>query len=302
MYNVTDWSWGRMILSMTGYGRAKTENDSLSITIEMKSVNHRFFECSIRSPRQLLMYEDRIKKIIQQKLHRGRIEVFISLQGEGTVKRTMTPNWDLIDQFMNISTEFNNKYSAFAEPEMTDLLHLEHIISIDEKEEVNADLEKMLLGTVEKAASRLSNMRETEGEFLKSDLTEHIKKFDAEVEDVRERAPEVVKQYSSRLKQKLEEAVGDIFDPNRLLTEIALFTDKADIHEEVSRLKSHIAQFLESLEASGPIGRKLDFLIQEMNRETNTIGSKANDAIIARKVVEMKTILEKMKEQVQNVE
>ena len=291
-----------MILSMTGYGRAKTENEALSITIEMKSVNHRFFECSIRSPRQLLMYEDRIRKIIQQKLHRGRIEVFISLQGEGTVTRTMTPNWDLIDQFMNISTEFNNKYSAFTQPEMTDLLHLEHIIHIDEKEEVNTDLETMLMGTVEEAASRLYQMRETEGAFLKSDLIGHVKKFETEVEGVKKRAPEVVKQYSSRLKQKLEEAVGDTFDQNRLLTEIALFTDKADIHEEISRLNSHVGQFLESLEASGPIGRKLDFLIQEMNRETNTIGSKANDAIIARKVVEMKTILEKMKEQIQNVE
>ena len=291
-----------MILSMTGYGRAKTENDTLSITIEMKSVNHRFFECSIRSPRQLLMYEDRIKKIIQQKLHRGRIEVFISLQGEGTVTRTLSPNWDLIDQFMNISTEFNNKYSAFTQPEMTDLLHLEHVIHIDEKEEVNTDLEKMLMGTVEEAASRLSRMRETEGGFLKSDLTEHVMKLETEIEEIQKRAPEVVKQYSSRLKQKLEDAVGDTFDQNRLLTEIALFTDKADIHEEISRLKSHVAQFLESLEVTGPIGRKLDFLIQEMNRETNTIGSKANDAIIARKVVEMKTILEKMKEQVQNVE
>ena len=291
-----------MILSMTGYGRAKTESDALSITIEMKSVNHRFFECSIRSPRQLFMYEDKIKKIIQQKLHRGRIEVFVSLQGEGTVKRTMTPNWELIDQFMNISTEFNNKYSAFTQPEMTDLLHLEHIIHIEEKEDVNADLENMLLGTVEEAASRLSQMRETEGTFLKSDLIAHAKKLETEVEAVEERAPEVVKQYRTRLSQKLAEAVGDTFDQNRLLTEIALFTDKADIHEEISRLKSHISQFLESLETIGPIGRKLDFLIQEMNRETNTIGSKANDAIIARKVVEMKTILEKMKEQVQNVE
>jgi uncharacterized protein (TIGR00255 family) len=291
-----------MILSMTGYGRAKTESETLSITIEMKSVNHRFFECSIRSPRQLLMYEDRIKKIIQQKLNRGRIEVFISLQGDGNFKRTMTPNWDLIDQFMKITTEFNDKYSAYTEPEMTDLLHLEHIIHIDEKEEVNAELEHMLMGTVEEAVSRLSHMRKTEGSFLKSDLTAHVLMLEAEVEAVKERAPEVVKLYRSRLKQKLDEAVGDTFDQNRLLTEIALFTDKADIHEEISRLKSHIAQFLESLEASGPIGRKLDFLIQEMNRETNTIGSKANDALIARKVVEMKTILEKMKEQVQNVE
>lgn len=291
-----------MILSMTGYGRAKSEDDSLSITVEMKSVNHRFFECSIRSPRQLLMYEDRIKKIIQQKLHRGRIEVFISLQGEGNVKRDLKPNWDLINQFMNIAADFNKRYSAFSEPTMTDMLKLDHTLSIEETEEVNANLESLLLGTVEKAASQLSEMRKTEGAFLKKDLTEQVEKLSIRVANVKDRAPEVITYYKTRLKQKLEEAVGDEYDRNRLLTEVALFTDKADIHEELARLASHMSQFLESLELTEPTGRKLDFLIQEMNRETNTIGSKANDALIAKEVVEMKTLLEKMKEQVQNIE
>ena len=291
-----------MILSMTGYGRAKNEDDALVITVEMKSVNHRFFECSIRSPRQLMMYEDRIKKIIQQKLQRGRVEVFISLQGEGAVKRVVTPNWELMDQIMNISTEFNNRYSAFTETQLTDLLQIEHFIQIEEKEQEDSSLEAMLLRTVEEAVKHLSMMREKEGQFLKQDLAEHIQKLMAELQVVEKLAPAVPKAYEARLRQKLEEAVGDIFDPNRLLTEVALFTDKADIHEEVSRLKSHIAQFLESLEASGPIGRKLDFLIQEMNREVNTIGSKANHLALINRVVEMKAELEKIREQVANLE
>ena len=291
-----------MILSMTGYGRAKNEDDALVITVEMKSVNHRFFECSIRSPRQLMMYEDRIKKIIQQKLQRGRVEVFISLQGEGAVKRVVTPNWELMDQIMNISTEFNNRYSAFTETQLTDLLQIEHFIQIEEKEQEDSSLEAMLLRTVEEAVRHLSMMREKEGQFLKQDLAEHIQKLMAELQVVENLAPAVPKAYEARLRQKLEEAVGDAYDRSRLLTEIALFTDKADIHEEISRLKSHITQFSEGLEAAGPIGRKLDFIIQEMNRETNTIGSKASDSKIAKEVVEMKAILEKMKEQVQNVE
>ena len=291
-----------MILSMTGYGRAKNEDEALVITVEMKSVNHRFFECSIRSLRQLMMYEDRIKKIIQQKLQRGRIEVFISLQGEGAVKRVVTPNWELMDQIMNISTEFNSRYSAFTETQLTDLLQLEHFIQVEEKEQDNSTLEGMLLKTVEEAVAHLFSMREKEGQFLKQDLMGHIQRLKAELEAVEKLAPAVPKAYEARLKQKLEEAVGDAYDKNRLLTEIALFTDKADIHEEISRLKSHMAQFMEGLEGSGPTGRKLDLIIQEMNRETNTIGSKASDSGIAKEVVEMKAILEKMKEQVQNVE
>ena len=227
-----------MILSMTGYGRAKNEDDTLAITVEMKSVNHRFFECSIRSPRQLMMYEDRMKKIIQQKLQRGRIEVFISLQGEGAVKRVVTPNWELMDQIMNISSEFNSRFSAFTETKLTDLLQLEHFIQIEEKEQDNSSLEGLLLKTVEEAAAHLSSMREKEGQFLKQDLLGHLQKLQGELEVVERLAPTVPKAYEARLKQKLEEAVGDAYDKNRLLTEIALFTDKADIHEEISLVLS----------------------------------------------------------------
>jgi len=207
-----------------------------------------------------------------------------------------------MDQIMNISTEFNNRYSAFTETQLTDLLQIEHFIQIEEKEQEDSSLEAMLLRTVEEAVKHLSMMREKEGQFLKQDLAEHIQKLMAELQVVEKLAPAVPKAYEARLRQKLEEAVGDAYDRSRLLTEIALFTDKADIHEEISRLKSHITQFSEGLEAAGPIGRKLDFIIQEMNRETNTIGSKASDSKIAKEVVEMKAILEKMKEQVQNVE
>ncbi|RFU63213.1 YicC family protein [Peribacillus saganii] len=291
-----------MAVSMTGYGRGKAESGSLIITVEMKSVNHRFLEYNIRMPRQFLMLEEKIKKIAGQYIRRGRADIFVSVEGEGLVDRNLKLDWKLADQYFEIIGQAKERYGLNFETGIKDLLHINDIFTVEEKETQNEQAESVLLSAVTEALDALLKMRKQEGILLVNDLRSHLNKIKASAAGLAEYAPEVSRKYSDRLAQKLHDFLTGAVDESRLLTEAAIFADKADISEELIRLESHIFQFLETLELTEPIGRKLDFLVQEMNREVNTIGSKANDAKITKQVVEMKSLLEKMKEQVQNIE
>jgi uncharacterized protein (TIGR00255 family) len=291
-----------MVVSMTGFGRSKAESERFSVTVEVKTVNHRFCEFHIRMPRQLLKTEEKIKKKLGEHIKRGRVEVFVTLEGEGVVSRSVHIDWQALDEFVHHISEIKNRYGITGEVELRDLLNREEIIHIEEKETGNEELERLVLAAIEEAGSQLVQMRKLEGEALEIDVSHHIGLLKENIASVKKFAPDVVEQYRGRLNKKMTEFLAGQADEDRILTEVAFFADKADISEEVTRLESHVSQFLEIMKANEPLGRKLDFLLQEMNREVNTIGSKANDSRIAKEVVEMKSLLEKIKEQVQNIE
>jgi len=291
-----------MVMSMTGFGRSKKSTDFFSLSVEIKTVNHRFSEFYIRMPRQFNKIEDKIKKKLSSLIHRGRIEVFVTVEGEGIVNRTVLVDWNLLDHYVQTIAAIKQKYDFDTGLTLQDLLGREDIIHIEEEEAGDEKLEKIFLEAVEEAAASVIQMRQTEGSALEKDISTHLHFFQDLVSRVIEIAPSVVQIYREKLMKKIREFVDGQVDEGRILTEVAIFADKADINEELTRLNSHIKQFERILTLNEPIGRKLDFLLQEMNREVNTIGSKANDSEIASIVVEMKSILEKMKEQVQNIE
>ncbi|NRD78818.1 YicC family protein [Bacillus sp. BRMEA1] len=291
-----------MVNSMTGFGRGKAASESYTVNVEIKTVNHRFSEISIRMPRQLLKMEDKIKKRLNKHIHRGRAEIYVSVEGEGVVTRSIRVDWDLIDEYFQFVKQAMEKYGIEGNVTLQELLNRSDLIHIEESEAANEELENLVLSAVEEAIVLLRQMRNTEGEELKKDLLIILNRLESDLTELQELAPLVVNFFKDRLMKRMQEFTGGLLDETRLLTEVAVFAEKADINEEITRLKSHIGQFIQTLNTVESIGRKLDFLVQEMNREVNTIGSKANDSRIATKVVEMKSLLEKLKEQVQNIE
>lgn len=291
-----------MVISMTGFGRGKKESDSFSVNVEVKTVNHRFSEMNIRMPRQLLKIEDKLKKKLNQHIRRGRIEVYVSVEGEGAVTRKVHVDWNLVEEYYQFIKQTREKYGIEGTITLQDLLSRTDLIHIEESEAGNEELENLVLTATEEAVVLLKQMRMAEGEELKKDLLAILSQLEANVFELQRFAPAVVQSFKDRLTKRMQEFVNGQLDETRILTEVAVFADKADINEEITRLKSHTQQFLQTVNEQEPIGRKLDFLVQEMNREANTIGSKANDSNIAKKVVEIKSLLEKLKEQVQNIE
>jgi uncharacterized protein (TIGR00255 family) len=291
-----------MIVSMTGFGHSKKESNRLSVTVEVKTVNHRFCEFYFRMPRQLLKIEDKLKKKLGEHILRGRVEVFVTLSGEAVINRKVQIDWNLLDEYYQYITTIKQKFGIDEPVSLKDLVGREEIINIEENDEENDELEALVIEAVVEAAVSLKQMRQTEGEALARDISDNLTQLKGRLIQVRENSPVVVNQYKERLTKRMQDFLSGQVDESRILTEVAIFAEKADINEELTRLDSHIQQFLKTLSLQEPVGRKLDFLVQEMNREVNTIGSKANDSSIAGEVVEMKSLLEKIKEQVQNIE
>lgn len=291
-----------MVISMTGYGRAKAENDLIKVMVEIKTVNHRFCEYHIRMPRQLMSLEDKVKKKANDYIRRGRCEIFITIEGDGYTTKRLSLDWGMADQFFELMNQVKDKYHIQSSITLQDFLQLKSFFSEEEETMDNDDIEAMIIHALNDALENVKAMRVQEGEELANDLQVQLNKLEQITESVKQVAPAVVNSYKERLTQKIAKLSDGLFDESRLVTETAIFADKCDINEELTRLESHSLQFSETLQQNEPIGRKLDFLVQEMNREVNTIGSKGNDANITKKVVEMKSLLEKMKEQVQNIE
>ncbi|ENQ3078468.1 YicC/YloC family endoribonuclease [Bacillus multifaciens] len=291
-----------MISSMTGFGRAKVESDAFQITVEMKSVNHRFLEMNIRLPKQMMVFEDKIRKLIAEQVGRGRIEVSIIVEGEGLVERKLRVDWSLLEQYKLIMEEAKGKFQLQDSITLQQLIAMPEVTAIEEVENVNEAFEHSLYEAVHRAASMLKTMRDGEGERLHKDLEHRLQGIYTCVRSIVPYAPSVIQKYRERLENRLKELHNQELEEQRLLTEIAVFADRCDIHEELVRLQSHLEQFQEALQSKEPVGRKLDFIVQEMHREINTIGSKANDLTISKYVVEMKNNLEKIREQVQNIE
>lgn len=291
-----------MVISMTGFGRSRVISGAFTVNVEIKTVNHRFCECTIRMPRQLLQIEEKIKKRLNQHIRRGRVEVYVAIEGEGAVTRKVNVDWKLVEEYHQFILKLKETYGIEEKVLLPDLLNREELIHIEESEVGNEELQNLVLSAIEEAVILLKQMRMTEGEELKKDITANLYQIETVVNELQKFAPLVIQGYQERLTKKMQEFLNGHIDELRILTEVAIFADKADINEEITRLISHIQQFLQTLEEGEPIGRKLDFLIQEMNREANTIGSKANDSVIAKKVVDIKSLLEKLKEQIQNIE
>ncbi|OAT83404.1 YicC family protein [Bacillus sp. MKU004] len=291
-----------MVVSMTGFGRSNLNSGRHTVTVEMKSVNHRFHECTIRLPRQLMKLEEKIKKQISGFIKRGKVDIFITISGEGLVHRNLRIDWKLIQDYYQLVHEVKDRFSLKGEVELDQILSREEFITIEEMEEENEELEQMVLNAVQLAAKELREMRLKEGEALEVDFHLHLNQFEQKVSELSIISPRVITEYRDRLEKKMMEYSEGAIDESRLMNEVAIMADKSDITEELTRLKSHILYFRSTMGLNEPIGRKLDFLIQEMNREVNTIGSKSNDSSITALVVELKSTLEKLREQVQNVE
>nr|WP_053368844.1 YicC/YloC family endoribonuclease [Bacillus sp. FJAT-27245] len=291
-----------MIVSMTGFGSCKKETGTFSIHVEVKTVNHRFCEFSFRMPRYLLNAEDKFKKALGRHIRRGRAEVYISVEGEGPQERVLRVDWNLLDGYYRFVSEAGAKYGFDTMEAFKHVLGREEFLHIEERETGNEELEAIILQAIDEAGAMAKSMRLSEGEALKEDLSANLGRFQALASELTVYAPSVVDQYRERLSKRMAELLDGGADESRLLAEVALYADKSDINEELERLKSHIGQFKAALDEAEPVGRKLDFLVQEMNREVNTIGSKSSDARISERVVGLKSLLEKLKEQIQNIE
>ena len=292
-----------MIKSMTGYGSAKGTVDGLQITVELKSVNNRFLDCSVRMPRSFLFAEDAIKSAVQKHISRGKVDVFVSVDasqaGDVTVKVNESLLKGYLDALRHIAEEYSlpNDLSASGVSRFPDVL-------LVEKRELDAEaITAGISGIAELALLDFDAMRLREGEKLREDVKNRLAAIDGFVAIIEKEAPNTVAEYRARLEQKMAEVLGSAgIDRDRILAEAAIFADHIAVDEETVRLRSHMAQLDAMINGSSPIGRKIDFLIQEFNREANTIGSKCQNSQIAHTVVDLKSEIEKIREQIQNIE
>ncbi|WP_077622074.1 YicC/YloC family endoribonuclease [Sediminibacillus massiliensis] len=293
-----------MVRSMTGYGRAEISSGSIVVTAEIRSVNHRFLDVSTKLPRASLSMEDSIKRIAKKHFRRGRFDIFVNLEEEGDGSRTIEIDWNLMDQYIEKLREAKERYGLAGEIPVSMVTDLDQLFLVKEQEKVDEDLQSVVLQAVEKACSQVSEMREEEGKELIQDIKRRIEFLQNTAKWLGKQRDIVIMEYRERISNRIAEYVQEDFlaDESRIIQEIALLAEKGDITEELTRLKSHIEQFLNTICLHDAIGRKLDFIVQEMLRETNTIGSKSNDVKVSEWVIAVKSELEKIKEQVQNIE
>ncbi|MDN9010407.1 YicC/YloC family endoribonuclease [Brevibacillus laterosporus] len=292
------------MISMTGYGRKEIERGSMRLTVEMRAVNHRFCEIIVRLPKIWTMYEERVKKRIATKVRRGRVDVTVSLEAVRDESSEVQVDWSTAQFYVTAANQLVERFGLPETLHVKDLMRMPGVlIEASVPELSDEEVEQLLDEATDAALAELYVMKSTEGNLLQLDLIRRLEYIKSTTHTLQDMAPEVREQYRNRLKNRLDEIMEDhMLDESKIFQEVALFAEKADISEEITRLLSHCEQFLEHIHSSEIIGRKLDFLLQEMNREANTIASKANHLQIQRLAVEVKTELEKMREQVQNVE
>jgi len=292
-----------MLRSMTGFGASDLATAAGRYTVEARSLNHRFLEIIVRLPRELAPLEDRIRALVQGRVLRGRVEVAIMRENYGKRLRTVRIDLDLAKAFASALNELKQALELPGSPDLAMLSALPDLIRIEEqKEDLEAAWTAIAEG-VEVALSRLVAMREREGARLASDLGQRVRRLAERADEIERRAPLVVQEHAARLTRRIEELIGmPPVDEGRLAAEVAIFADRSDIAEETTRFRSHLAQMQQMLIGSGAAGRTLEFLVQELGREANTIGSKANDVEISRAVIAVKGELESLREQIQNLE
>ncbi len=292
-----------MIKSMTGYGRFEGIVEGRRIVIEIKSVNHRFFELQCRTPRGCGFIEETIKNLVSEYVTRGKIDVFVSIESDDEVAADVSLNHSLAAGYVNALRELRDSYDLEDDITVSLLAKYSDIFTVRKAPEDEEKLCAIVEQTGRQALEAFVAMREREGEKLRDDVLERCDTIINLVSFIEQRYPQMVEEYRNKLLARLNEILGETaIDPQRILTEAAIFADKTAVDEETVRLRSHIDQLKGMLAGSEAVGRKLDFIVQEMNREANTIGSKISDAELAHKVVDIKSEIEKIREQIQNIE
>ena len=292
-----------MIRSMTGFGRFELAASGYRLSVEIKSVNHRYLDLSIKMPRMLNEYESAIRAQVREKVQRGKVDMYITYESESAEPATLTFNEALAADYVRYIGEISEKFSLRNDLTALQLSRMPDVLNVKQEDAENEDLPDTLHDAVEGALDAFLSAREREGEQLKGDLLQKLDLIESYVDKVTEKAPGALVQYREKLLEKMNEVLeGQPVDESRIAQEAALYADKVCVDEEMVRLHTHISHMREELRRGGSVGRKLDFLIQEMNREANTTLSKVNDASLADIAIEMKTEIEKIREQVQNIE
>jgi uncharacterized protein (TIGR00255 family) len=292
-----------MIKSMTGYGRSIFENEGREYIVEIKSVNNRFNDIIIKMPRSLNYLEDRIKKEILNSVSRGKIDVFITFNNNSDLGKNIKLNTDIAKKYINELKKLSKEAEIIDNINIMDISKFPDVLNIKVEEEAEEVIEKELFIALDQAIKSFIEMRQVEGNKIKEDLEKRIDTVSEKIKQISSISTGLVDEYIVKLETRIKELLKtDVVDESRLAQEVVIYSDKCSVEEEITRLKSHISQFLNLLNSEIAIGKKLDFLIQEMNRETNTIGSKANNLEITNFVVDIKTELENVREQIQNIE
>lgn len=294
-----------MIKSMTGFGRCEAEINGREITVEIKSVNHRYFEFSCRTPRGYGFVDDKLKSYVNSRVSRGKIDMFVTIGANDEAPSEVTVNHQLVSGYINAMKEISDTYGVENDVTVVSLSRFPDVFTVHKPAEDEEQITNDVLSVAKTALDSFIAMRETEGEKMKADILSRANTILSIVGEIEERSPQTVAEYEERLLERIKQTLEDYeveIDEQRVLTEVAVFSDKVAVAEETVRLRSHFEQLQKFLEYDEPVGRKIDFIIQEMNREANTIGSKVQDAVLAHKVVDIKSEIEKIREQVQNIE
>ena len=292
-----------MVKSMTGYGRARETLNGRDITVEVRSVNNRYLDCTVKMPRAYVFAEDAIKTRVQKAISRGKVDVFVTIDTTAADVSVVAVNEPLARSYYEALMKLKETFSLDGEITPMSLAKFPDVLAVTRAEEDLETVAADICTVLDQALQAYNAMRAVEGERLADDISTRVTTIESVVSKVEERSPQTVAEYRARLTNKMNEVLqSTTIDESRILTEAAIFADKIAVDEETVRLRSHIAQLRAMLQDSQPVGRKLDFLIQEVNRECNTIGSKCNDLTIAQDVVNMKAEVEKIREQVQNIE
>lgn len=292
-----------MIKSMTGFGRAVNEIDGYVITAEIKSVNHRYFEFSSRIPRQYGFLDEKLKSYINSRVSRGKVECFLTIEALNTEAAEVVVNNTLANAYVKALKQLSADYQLKEDFGASTISRFQDVLVVKKADEDEERIWEYVKSVVDEALDRFIEMRAVEGEKMREDIYSRGQFILDCISFIEERSPQTVKEYNDKLIERVHDLIGDAtLDEARIIQEVAIYADKVAVAEETVRLRSHIDQLNAFINADEPVGRKMDFLVQEINRETNTIGSKANDVDIARKVVDIKAEIEKIREQIQNIE
>ena len=292
-----------MVRSMTGYGRSEYSHDDRKFMVEIKSVNHRYNDISIKLPRSMNYMEDKVRKVLLENIFRGKTDVYIFFESNSKDDVCVNLNLPLADAYFEKIKILSERYSLKDDEMLSNIIKFSDVITVEKPDSDEETMWDILVLPLNEAIDKFIKMREVEGEVLKLDILKKVENIKIFIKNIKERSPYVPKEYEQKLNERLNVLLEKIeIDPQRVAQEIAIFADKCCIDEEITRLESHILQLVQILNDGGTIGRKLDFLIQEMNRESNTIASKSNDIIITKASIELKSEIEKIREQIQNIE
>lgn len=292
-----------MIKSMTGFDRSEIVKGNRKISVEIKSVNHRYLEAGIKMPKKLNVFESRMRDLLKKYATRGKIDIFINYEDDSESQVNLKFNQNIADEYMAIFNNMSEKYNLKNDMTVGGLARFPEVITMDEVQEDEEELWHFIEEAMKAALEQFVNTRILEGENLKKDLLGKLDHMEELVAFVEKRSPEIMKEYRSKLESKVKELLGDTtIDESRIATEVIIYADKICVDEETVRLRSHIEHARKCLNEDGGIGRKMDFIAQEMNREANTTLSKANDIEISNAAIDLKTEIEKVREQIQNIE